>query len=51
MAEIGKHPCPKMRSVRGFHADQTSRQIGEEAGYCIATQRLSHDDFSRLSTP
>lgn len=21
MAEIGKHPCPIMRSVRGFHAD------------------------------
>jgi len=35
-----------MRSVRGFHADQTPRQIGEEPGYRIATQRLSHDDFS-----
>jgi len=35
-----------MRSVRGFHANQTSRQIGEEVGHRIATQRLSHDDFS-----
>jgi hypothetical protein len=46
MAKIGKHPCPIMRSVRGFHADQTSQQISKEAGYRIATQRLSHDDFS-----
>jgi hypothetical protein len=35
-----------VRAVRGFHSDQTRRQIGEERRHCGTTQRLSHDDFS-----
>jgi hypothetical protein len=45
MTEIGKHGGPVMSSVRGFHADQTSRQIREEVSNAIASQRLSHGDF------
>jgi hypothetical protein len=48
MTKIGEHASPIVRPVRSLHADQTRRQIGEEAGHRIATQPLSHNDFPVL---
>jgi hypothetical protein len=45
MAKLGEHASPIVRTVRSLHADQAGRQIGEEAGYHIAMQPLSHNDF------